>query len=358
MKKVLLTGGGTAGHVMPNVALAPGLEKMGFTIHYAGSENGIERGIIEQMGLPYHAVASGKLRRYLSFKNVTDAFRVVKGLADAHRLIKRLQPDVCFSKGGFVTVPIVIACRMNKVPVIIHESDMTIGLANKIALKFASKICVAFPETLKFVSTKKAVHTGTPIRQELFEGEQKNGADICGFSTKKPVVLAIGGSLGSVKLNNNLRHALPNILKHFNVVHICGKGNIDKKHNVEGYVQFEYLANELPHVLALADVVVSRAGANAINEFLALRKPALLIPLSKKASRGDQILNAESFEKQSFAQVMQEEDLTPELLSQAVCELYNNRGMFISAMKKSPTTNAVGQVLKVIEEHSNDSISQ
>jgi len=350
MRKILLTGGGTAGHVMPNIALLPGLEELGYEVHYAGSESGIEKDIIEKIGLKYHAVSSGKLRRYFSLKNFTDAFRVVKGLKDASRLVKRLRPDVCFSKGGFVTVPIVIACWLNKVPVIIHESDMTVGLANKIALKFARRVCVAFPETLSAVSKKRAVHTGTPIRKELFRGDRSKGAEVCGFKATKPVVLVMGGSLGSVKLNGSLRQALPNILKNFNVVHLCGTGNVDNESQYEGYVQFEYLSNDLPHVLDLADVVISRAGANAINEFLALRKPALLVPLSKKASRGDQILNAASFENQGFAQVIQEDEATPELLARSICEIYNNRGTYISAMQKSVSTNSEELILGIIKE--------
>jgi len=349
MKKILLTGGGTAGHVIPNIALLPQLKAMGFEIHYAGSEAGIEKGIVEQAELPYHAISSGKLRRYLSMKNVTDAFRVLKGLSDANRLIKQLRPSVCFSKGGFVTVPIVIACWKNKVPVIIHESDMTLGLANKIAVKFASKICVTFPETMARVSKKKAVHTGTPIRKELFTGERQKGARLCNFPTEKPVVLVMGGSLGSVKINTCLRQALPAILEQFNVIHLCGKNNLDEQINLSGYKQFEYLSDEMPHVLAFADVIASRAGSNSINEFLALRKPALLIPLSKKASRGDQILNANSFNSHGFSAVMEEDSMTAETLSQAILNLYTNRGAYIAAMKKSPATDGVGQVLKVIE---------
>jgi len=350
MKKILLTGGGTAGHVMPNIALLPGLRAMGYEIHYAGSENGIEKGIVEQARLPYHHISSGKLRRYLSIKNFTDAFRVVKGLSDANRLIKQLRPDVCFSKGGFVTVPIVIACWKNKVPVIIHESDMTLGLANKIAVKFANKICVTFPETMAHVPKKKGIHTGTPIRKELFAGERQKGARLCNFHIEKPVVLVMGGSLGSVKINTYLREALPALLQQFNIIHLCGENNLDRKINMTGYVQFEYLSNEMPHILALADVIASRAGSNSINEFLALRKPALLIPLSKKASRGDQILNANSFAHHGFADVLQEEGMTTETLTQSITNLYAKRGTYIAAMKKSPATDGTGQVLKIIGE--------
>jgi len=351
MKKILLTGGGTAGHVTPNIALLPGLKALGFEIHYAGTASGIERELIEKTSVPFYAVSSGKLRRYLSFKNVTDVFKVVKGLADANRLVKRLRPNICFSKGGFVTVPVVIACWINKVPVIIHESDMTMGLANRITAKFANKICVTFYETLASASKKKMVHTGAPIRKELFFGERKKGDELCCFSVQRPVVLVMGGSLGSVKINNNLRQVLPSILEKFNVIHICGKNNLDQNLELEGYRQFEYLNEELPHVLAMADIIISRAGSNAINEFLALKKPALLVPLPKTGnSRGDQIDNAKAFSKHGFAEMLLEEEITAETFVQSIFKLYNNRSMYISAMKKSPAQDGTGQVLEVIKK--------
>ena len=311
MKRIILTGGGTAGHVTPNIALLPRLRELGYDIHYIGSYNGIEKELIEPFGIPYHGISSGKLRRYFSVQNFTDPFRVLKGFREARVLIKDLKPDVIFSKGGFVSVPVVLAGKRSKVPVIIHESDMTPGLANKIAIPSAAKVCCNFPETLENLPKDKAVLTGSPIRQELLSGNKIAAMDLCGFTADKPVILVIGGSLGSVVVNKAVREALPDLLKDFQIIHLCGKGKMDESlSGTKGYCQFEYIKDELRDIFALADVVISRAGANAICELLALRKPNLLIPLSAKASRGDQILNARSFERQGFSLVLEEEELT------------------------------------------------
>ena len=292
MKRIILTGGGTAGHVTPNIALLPRLKELGYDIQYIGSYTGIEKELIEPFGIPYHGISSGKLRRYFSVQNFTDPFRVLKGFREAHKLIRQLKPDVIFSKGGFVSVPVVLAGKRCKVPVIIHESDMTPGLANKIAIPSAAKVCCNFPETLKSLPEGKAVLTGSPIRQELLSGNKIAAMDMCHFTSDKPVILVIGGSLGAVAVNNAVREALPELLKDFQIIHLCGKGKMDESlKDVEGYCQFEYIKNELRNLFALADIVISRAGANAICELLALHKPNLLIPLSANASRGDQILS-------------------------------------------------------------------
>lgn len=351
LKTIVLTGGGTAGHVTPNLALIPELKKAGYNVIYIGTENGMERGLVEKTGVEYHYVSTGKLRRYMSKDNFTDMFKVVKGIGEAKKLIKRLKPDIVFSKGGFVAVPVVLGAKFNGVPVIAHESDMTPGLANKIAMPFAKKICTTFPETVKYIG-KKGIHTGTPIRKELFDGDKEKGLKLCGFDNEKPVIMMMGGSLGSQKINKVLRAALTEITTGFQLVHICGKGNVDKSINIKGYKQFEYLSEELPHVIACADMVISRAGSNSISEFLALKKPALLIPLSAKASRGDQILNAQSFEKQGYCLVLNEEDMTPESLLKAIKELYLAKDSLITAMAKSPASNGVENVMKVILKYS------
>ena len=336
MKRIILTGGGTAGHVTPNIALLPRLKELGYDIQYIGSYTGIEKELIEPFGIPYHGISSGKLRRYFSVQNFTDPFRVLKGFREAHKLIRQLKPDVIFSKGGFVSVPVVLAGKRCKVPVIIHESDMTPGLANKIAIPSAAKVCCNFPETLKSLPEGKAVLTGSPIRQELLSGNKIAAMDMCHFTSDKPVILVIGGSLGAVAVNNAVREALPELLKDFQIIHLCGKGKMDESlKDVEGYCQFEYIKNELRNLFALADIVISRAGANAICELLALHKPNLLIPLSANASRGDQILNARSFERQGFSLVLEEEQLTKETLLAAVKNLYENRTTFINSMKNS-----------------------
>ena len=351
MKRIILTGGGTAGHVTPNIALLPRLKELGYDIQYIGSYTGIEKELIEPFGIPYHGISSGKLRRYFSVQNFTDPFRVLKGFREAHKLIRQLKPDVIFSKGGFVSVPVVLAGKRCKVPVIIHESDMTPGLANKIAIPSAAKVCCNFPETLKSLPEGKAVLTGSPIRQELLSGNKIAAMDMCHFTSDKPVILVIGGSLGAVAVNNAVREALPELLKDFQIIHLCGKGKMDESlKDVEGYCQFEYIKNELRNLFALADIVISRAGANSICELLALHKPNLLIPLSANASRGDQILNARSFERQGFSLVLEEEQLTKETLLNAVKTLYENRTTFINSMKNSGQQDSIGTIIKLIEE--------
>ena len=349
MKSIILTGGGTAGHVTPNLALIPYLKKEGWDIKYIGSKNGIERELIEKEGIPYFAISTGKLRRYATMENVKDIFRVVEGIHEAKQLIKKLKPDVVFSKGGFVAVPVVLAAKAYKVPVICHESDITPGLANKIAMPFAKKVCTTFPETVKYIKKDKGINTGTPIRDMLFSGNKAEGLDICGFTDEKAVVMMMGGSLGSVKINNVLRKDLDSLLEKYQIVHICGKGNFELSlMGKKGYTQFEYVSEELPHIFAAADIIISRAGSNSISEFLALKKPSLLIPLSAKASRGDQILNAKSFEKQGFSMVLQEEDMNEKSLLDAVNKLYGEREKYIANMNESHLSNGTEQVMKVI----------
>lgn len=351
MKKIILTGGGTAGHVTPNLALCPELKKNGFEINYIGSYNGMEKDLVEKSGIPYYGISSGKLRRYFDLKNFTDPFRVMKGYFEARHLIKKLKPDVVFSKGGFVAVPVVMAASHAGIPVISHESDMTPGLANKLSLAFCTKICCNFPETLQYLPEDKAILTGCPIREELLTGDRESGLKLTGFNSSKPVLLVMGGSLGSVKVNQAVRSILPDLLKDYQIVHLCGKGNLDETlTSMPGYVQYEYMSEPLKHLFAMADIIISRAGANAICELLALQKPALLIPLSAAASRGDQILNAKSFKKQGFSDVLEEEDVTPETLYQAVSSLYENRETYIQAMENSNQSNAVLRVVSLIKE--------
>ena len=350
MKHIVLTGGGTAGHVTPNIALIPRLKELGYEISYIGSYDGIEKKLIEEMNIPYYGISSGKLRRYFDLKNFTDPFRVLKGFGEAKKLLKQLKPDVVFSKGGFVTVPVVIAAGRRKIPTIIHESDMTPGLANKICIPSATKVCCNFPETLSSLPQDKAVLTGSPIRQELFTGDKEKARAFCGFKEVKPVILIVGGSLGAVAVNNAVRKILPELLKDFQVVHLCGKGKVDESlKGLQGYAQFEYIKDELKDLFALTDLVISRAGANAICELLALHKPNLLIPLSANASRGDQILNARSFERQGYSVVLEEEELNHDVLLDAIMNLYQNRETYIQAMKNSPQQNSIDTIIDLIE---------
>ena len=350
MKRIILTGGGTAGHVTPNIALLPRLKELQYDIHYIGSYNGIEKELIEQFGIPYHGISSGKLRRYFSLQNFTDPFRVVKGLGEAKKFVKLLNPDVIFSKGCFVSVPVVLAGKSRRVPTIIHESDMTPGLANKLSIPSATKVCCNFPETLKHLPEGKAVLTGSPIRQELLSGDKYKAREFLRFSSDKPVIMVVGGSLGSVAVNEAVRGILPELLKTFQVIHLCGKGKADDSlQNLEGYAQFEYVKEELKDLFALTDIVISRAGANAICELLALHKPNLLIPLSANASRGDQILNARSFERQGYSIVLEEEELNKQTLLDSITRLYENKNTYIDAMKNSPQQNSIDTIIELIE---------
>lgn len=350
-KKVLLTGGGTAGHVTPNIALLPGLRQAGFEIRYVGSYSGMERGLIEKEGIPYYGISTGKFRRYLSLKNLSDPFRVLKGYSEAVKIMKDYKPDVVFSKGGFVSVPVVFAAKKCHVPVIIHESDMTPGLANRLSIPSATKVCCNFPETLEKLPADKAVLSGSPIRKELMEGSRQAGLVFTGLSGQRPILMMMGGSTGSRAVNQVLRQALPSLLPHFDVIHLCGKGNLDPLlERQTGYVQYEYISRELKDLMAAADVILSRAGANSICELLALKKPNVLVPLSAAVSRGDQILNAASFERQGFSLVIQEEALTPESLLEGVTQVYERRADYINAMSKSKQSNGVEIVLNLIKE--------
>ncbi|KOF55906.1 UDP-diphospho-muramoylpentapeptide beta-N- acetylglucosaminyltransferase [Clostridium sp. DMHC 10] len=350
--KIIMTGGGSAGHVTPNLALVPELKKLDYEVQYIGTKDGIERGIVKKENIKYHAISSGKLRRYFDLKNFTDPFKVIKGVFQSITIMKKEKPNIVFSKGGFVSVPVVMAAHFCHVPVVAHESDITPGLANKIAAPYCDKVCVTFPESIKNIKGDKAILTGTPIRQELFNGNKANGLHICGFKGDKAVILVIGGSLGSKVINDQVRGILKELLKVYDVIHICGKNNIDNNLlKLNGYKQFDYVSDELPHLMQAADIVISRAGANVIFELLALKKPNILIPLSKKSSRGDQILNAASFKKAGYSIVIQEENLNAETLKNKISELYINRKNYIDKMNSSTARDAVDNIIGLINKY-------
>ncbi len=349
MKKIVMTGGGTAGHVTPNLALVPLLKDAGYEIFYIGSYTGIEKNMVEKAGITYYGISSGKLRRYHDWKNFTDPFRVIKGFSEANQLLKHIKPDVVFSKGGFVSVPVVMAAGRQHIPAIIHESDMTPGLANKLAIPFATKVCCNFPETLNYLPDGKAVHTGSPIRQELFSGNKEAGLSFCGFTADKPVLLIMGGSIGSRFINNAVWESLDELLKSFQIVHLVGKGNVNNGLvGKTGYQQYEFVSEQLNDIFAMTDIMISRAGANSISEILALKIPNILIPLSAAASRGDQILNAESYEKQGFSTVLQEETLTSELLLSNIKDVYARRDEIKEKMASSKLLDANKVILDLI----------
>ncbi len=351
MKRIVLTGGGTAGHVTPHLALIPHLRKAGYDIHYIGTEAGMERDMISRLdGITYHAVKGGKLRRYFSWKNFTDPFRVLWGAVQSAGLMGKLKPDVCFSKGGFVSVPVVFGAWLHRVPVVCHESDYTPGLANRICAMFAKRIATTFPECTAALG-KKAKMTGTPLRPELFSGSRAKGLAMAGFQGQRPVLLMMGGSSGAQSVNQVLRSALPRILPKMDVMHICGRGNLTPSlDQTPGYWQKEFLSDELPSAFAAADLILSRAGSNALCEFQALKKPMLLIPYPRSASRGDQILNAQSYEHRGLCHVLLQEDLTEETLVNALHHLYESREKLRDALQNAPAADGTKAVLDLIEQ--------
>ena len=352
MKRIVLTGGGTAGHVTPNLALIPKLIADGWDVHYIGAANSAEEELVSGIpGVTFHTVSVGKLRRYFDPKNFSDPFRVIKGIAQAKSIIRKLKPNVVFSKGGFVSVPVVYGAKMNGVPIVIHESDMTPGLANKLCAPLAKVECCTFPEAVKYAHGK-GVHTGTPIRPEVLNGNREAALKHFKFNENRPIVMVVGGSSVAQAINQAIWQALPTLTESFQVLHICGKGN--QNDSVEGmpnYVQCEYLNEEMADAYACADLIVSRAGSNALCEILAARKPALLIPYPKSASRGDQILNAESFRARGLSRVLMQEDMTPETLVKAIVQLYHDRGILYEAMAAEPTANGVDNVLAQIYKY-------
>lgn len=350
-KRILFTGGGTAGHVIVNLALIPYFQKQGWKIDYIGSVDGIERDLITELeGVTYHPISTGKLRRYMSIENFKDPFKVLKGTFQSWNIIRKIRPKVLFSKGGFVSVPVVFAAKILRIPTIIHESDFTPGLANKLSVPFANYILTTFPETVKYLPKEKTKYVGAVVREELFLGNREVGFSFTGLKPEKPILLVMGGSGGSEIINQTVRNNLHLLLKDYQIIHLCGQGNVDKSLSQEGYVQYEYVKDELADIFSITDYVISRAGANAIFEFLALRVPMLLIPLSKEASRGDQIVNAKSFEKSGFARVLQEEQLTDETLIKEIEHLKQYGEILRDRMKEFESSRARDEIIKLIQK--------
>ncbi len=345
---ILLTGGGTAGHVTPNIALIEVLKSQGWEIAYVGSPTGIEQRLIGDMNIPFFGISTGKLRRYFSWQNFIDPFFILFGLLQSLVICLREKPDVVFSKGGFVAVPLVIAAWVCRIPVIIHESDITPGLANKICAPFARYICVNFEQTAAYLAGRKTVVTGSPMRTVLSSGNADKGLGYLGFDHTRPVLMIVGGSLGADAINQCIWQSLPQLLEVFQILHIVGKGNLKTDLEADGYVQKEYLDAEFGDVLAAADYVISRAGANSLYELLALRKPHLLIPLGLKASRGDQIVNAEIFQKAGLSMVLQESDLTTDKLIAALQELKHDDS-YRQAINDFEVKDALAEIVGLID---------
>ena len=347
--RIIFTGGGTAGHVTPNIALIEPLLSEGWDVHYIGSSAGIEKELIASLGrVTYHEISTGKLRRYFSWQNFIDPFRVIKGYWQARRLIRALQPDVIFSKGGFVSVPVVLGA--GKVPVIAHESDFSPGLSTRIASHFTDRICVSFEDSLSYMPQGKAIFTGTPIRPALYAGNRERAMAFTGLNGEKPVLLVMGGSLGAQKLNELVRAALPVLNETFDVIHLCGRGKNDCGCIACGYMQYEYIDKELPDLFALSDIVLSRSGANSVFELLALNKPSVLVPLTSASSRGDQLLNAEYFEKKGYALVVNQNTATTQTLVDAIRSVYQNRVHYASAMCADTRSDGTEAILTIIRQ--------
>lgn len=352
---IFFTGGGSAGHVTPNIALIEQLQKEGFHTAYVGSEHGIEASLIKPLHIPYYAISTGKLRRQWDWRNLLTPWQVVHGIWQSFWLCRRHKPGLLFSKGGFVAVPIVIGAWLNKIPVITHESDLSPGLANRLVYPLVKKIALSFPQSERYFKDKhKLVYTGSPIRPFLFTGHPLKAKTLCHFTDDKPVLFIYGGGLGSVKINESLWAALPLLLPHFNIIHACGKGKTNAKVNQPGYYQTEYLQDELADVLALADLVISRAGANSIMELLALAKVHLLIPLSKQASRGDQLENAAYYQSLGLSQVLLEEELSPQTLHHSLNTLWPQRAVIQQRIQAYALPNATEQLLALIKNSAHE----
>lgn len=352
INKIVLTGGGSAGHVIPNLALIDALQTANWTIDYIGSSTGIERKLIRKRNIRYHSIASGKLRRYFSWQNFIDPFKIVYGIVQSFLLLRKLKPNVVFSKGGFVSFPVVLAAWLNNIPAIIHESDATPGLANRLSFPFCKTICVTFPEAkTAFKDPQKVVVTGTPLRASLFQGDKQQGKSLCHFNNDMPVIMLYAGGSGSVKLNQVLRESLPKLLPQFNVIHLCGKGNLNSHYHYENYKQLEYADEELPDLLAAADIVIARSGANSLYELLALKKPHILIPLPRSASRGDQILNAKYYQERGLSQVLWEEALNTATLINKVEQVFLELHTIVQALSKFIMPNSNEAILELFNQY-------
>jgi UDP-N-acetylglucosamine--N-acetylmuramyl-(pentapeptide) pyrophosphoryl-undecaprenol N-acetylglucosamine transferase len=348
-KRIILTGGGSAGHVTPNIALANYLLKKGWEVFYIGSQTGIETKLIPPLNIPFFSITTGKLRRYFSWQNFFDPLKILIGIVQAYFLCRKIKPNIVFAKGGFVSFPVVVAAWLNKIPVVAHESDFTPGLANKLSLPFVNKLCLAFEESEKFFQDKKKlIYTGNPVREELLSGDANKGLELCHFSHDKKVILIIGGSSGAEIINTTIRKALPQLLPRFQIIHICGKGKIDNTLHDDDYCQFEYLQQELKDVFACADIIISRSGANSVYEILSLNKPHIFIPLATGASRGDQIDNAKYFQNKGFSQMILEKDLSVANLCEKIFWLEQNETQIIeklNSFKKSASEQVIYDIM-------------
>ncbi len=320
MKTICFTGGGSSGHVTPNLAIINALSEDKLQLIYIGSKAGIEKNLVTNENIPYYPIQSGKLRRYFSWQNFIDPLKILAGICQSFKILRKKQVDLVFSKGGFVSFPVVFAAYLKKIPVICHESDLVPGLANKLSFPFCEKICVTFAQSANNISYKnKTMITGAPVRKALFKGDKNSIIKKYNLDKTKKTLLITGGGAGSKVINDTVQMILEDLIEHYNIIHITGKDKLNKNfETIPGYIQVEYLQEQMSDAMNLADIVISRAGSNTLYELILLKKNHILIPLSKKASRGDQIDNARYFEKAGLSTVIEEEKLSKETLLEAI----------------------------------------
>lgn len=351
-KTIIFTGGGSAGHVSPNLVLIPIFQEKGWRVVYFGSKNGIEKQFVDKLPcVEYLSIPTGKLRRYFSWKNFWDLGKIMAGIIRSAILVRRIKASFVFSKGGFVSFPVIVGSWLNGVPIVMHESDLTPGLANRLSAPFATKILTTFLQTKQRFSSKKVFYVGPMVRKELFEGKGEEGRKLLEFSKEKPILLVIGGSLGAVSINQAVRNNLAELLKVFQVVHITGKSQLDSSLEQTGYKQFEFVGSELADIYAVSDLVVSRSGSNTIFELLMLRKPMILVPLPLGSSRGDQIRNAEVFRKNGYAEVIADDQLKKSLcFLDTINKVYSQREIIREKMKSGGESANAQMIFKMIAE--------
>ena len=348
MIRAVVTGGGSAGHVVPTLPIIEALLARNWNISYIGSDSGLEEQLVAALDVRYFGVRPGKLRRYWSFDNLVDAFRVPLCVLQVFGILGRIRPDVVFSKGGFVAFPVVVAAWLRRIPVVAHESDLSPGLANRLTLPFIASLCVNFDATR--VNARRVVHTGTPVRESLVRGDRERGLIATGFSGERPILAVVGGSLGAERLNLTVREALSALTRAFDVLHVCGAGKVDPSClGTAGYEQRDFVGDEWGDILAAADLVVSRSGANSLCELLTLRKPNLLVPLPALASRGDQIENAAYAETRGFSMVVAEADLTPDVLVDRVTALHRNSPSWRERLQAFQAPDSAGLIIAELE---------
>jgi len=352
---IAITGGGTGGHIFPNISIVEELKIRGEkNIVWIGEKGGKEELFAKKLNIPFYGIKAGKIRRYFSLKNFSDLFLVVLGFFQSLFLLSKLKPKLLFSKGGFVSIPPAFAARVLRVPVLTHESDINPGLANRLISKASYAVCTSFKETSPYFPGKRVFYTGNPVRKVIKDGNSKRGKIFLGFKEDLPFVMVVGGSLGAQSINNTIYKIVDNYDLPFNLVHQCGRGNLNNTFiKIKKYRQYEFLGKEIGDVMAVSTLIISRAGAGALYEISYLGKPSILIPLSKTASRGEQVDNAKFFEENGASIVILNDDLNEKILFKTVCNLLENKNTLVEMGKKAfrlLNHNAEEKIVDIIED--------